>query len=235
MTRPAKPFATVRTDLALEQARCQTILTRAAPPEAMSAAPVAPARGPQALVAEFTVSKGGIRQHLGGHWQALSPIAAMVATARLRHEAKDTEAAFVPPFNPAQVQVAEDYAALVEWRQGSPMKCASVEPGRGGANGNPFIDSYIRNGIWLAELHRRIGTDVALSPRRHMDRGNGRGVVTVRVAVDMLCLGGKDLTGILQAYGWQANGLNRKALRHAICGALDRMQGYSDGSPQNSA
>lgn len=228
MTDRAKTLAKARTDLSAMDARCQQILTAATPPAAMASAPVAPARGPQVLIADFTVSRGGIRQQVGGHWQGLSPIAAMVATARLRHEARTPDAPFVPPFDPAQVQVAEDYAALAEWREGSPLRCASLEAGRGGSGSGVFIDSYIQNGLWLEELRRRIGTGVALAPVRHMDRGNGRATITTRAAVDLLCLAGKDLSHILSRYGWPPNGLNRKALRTAICGALDRMQGYRD-------
>jgi hypothetical protein len=233
-TLPSSPIAHARAELAAAEVRCQTILHRATPPEAMSAAPIAPARAPQALLADFTVTRGGMRQRTGGHWQALSPIAAMVANARMRHAARDeahgTTTPFIPPFNPAQVQVAEDYAALVEWREGSPLRCASLEPGRGGANGNPFIDSYIQNGLWLETLQARIGTGMALAPQRHMDRGNARKSIAVRVAVDMLCLTGKDLSKILQRFGWTPDVKTRKALRLAICGALDRMQGYN-GNP----
>ena len=227
---PPSPIAKARMGLAAMDARVQVVMQVATPPAAMSAAAIAPARGPQVLVPDFTATRGGIRQRMGGHWQALSAIATMVVNARLRHEARDTAAAFAPPFNPAQVQVAEDYAALVEWREGSPLRCASLEGGRGGANGNPFIDSYIQNGLWLETLQARIGTGVAMAPHRHMDRDNSRRAILVRVAVDMLCLGGKDMTSILRRHGWTPDVKTRKALRLAICGALDRMQGYKDGA-----
>jgi hypothetical protein len=218
--------AQVSVHLAAEARRIEGIKAQASPPPAMIAAPIAPARGPQQLVPSFTVTTGGMRRVEGAHWQGLSPLAAAVAQARLRHDARHPDAAFVPPYDPAQVAVAEDYAALVEWRAGSALKCASLEAGRGGSGSGLFIDSFIDQGKWLATLHARIGDGVAMSPRRHMDRGNGRRAITVRAAVDMLCLTGVPVKTILQRFGWTADMKDQRALRAAICGALDRMQGY---------
>lgn len=217
--------------LADQHGRIEHIKAQASPPPAMGAAPMAPARGPQQLVPSFTVTTGGMRRVEGAHWQGLSPLAAAVAQAKMRHDARHPDAAFVPPYDPAQVAVAEDYAALVEWRAGSPMKCASLEGRRGGGGSGEFIVSYIKQGEWLATLHARIGDGVAMSPRRNMDRGNGRRTITVRVAVDLLCLSGVPVKTILQRFGWTADMKDQRALRTAICGALDRMQGYTGDRP----
>jgi hypothetical protein len=214
-----------------EATRVKAMLDTATPPPGMRAAPVAPARGPQQLVPNFSVTGGGMRRVEGAHWQGLSPLAAAVAQARLRHEARNPDAPFVPPYNPGQVAVAEDYAAIVEWRAGSALRCASLEAGRGGGGSGLFIATFMEQGRWLSELQRRIGDGVAMSVRRHMDRGNGRATITVRAAVDMLVLGGQDLSVILRRFGWAEKGSHRKDLRTAICGALDRMQGYKDASP----
>lgn len=228
---PTVPVKDWRDRLADEADRVRQMLADATPPVLMREAPVAPARGPQHLVPNFTVTGGGMRRVEGGHWQGLSPLAAAVAQARLRHEARNPEAPFVPPFNSAQVAVAEDYAALVEWREGSALRCASLEGGRSGGGGaGLFIDTYIDQGRWLAELRNRIGDGVAMSVRRHMDRGNGRRVIKVRVAVDLLCLDGVAIKGVLRRFGWVGNMRECGDLRAAICGALDRMQGYSDGA-----
>lgn len=223
------PVQDWRDRLASEADRVRQILDDATPPVLMREAPVAPARGPQQLVPNFTVTGGGMRRVDGGHWQGLSPLAAAVAQARLRHEARKPDAPFVPPFNPAQVAVAEDYAALVEWREGSALRCASLEGGRSGGGGaGLFIDSYIDQGRWLAELRHRIGDGVAMSVRRNMDRGNARRAIKVRVAVDLLCLEGVAIKAILRRFGWVGNMQECGDLRSAICGALDRMQGYAD-------
>lgn len=215
--------------LVAEEKRVQAMLDTATPPPGMRAAPVAPARGPQQMVPSFTVTAGGMRRIEGAHWRGLSPLAAAVAQARMRHEARNPDAPFVPPFNPGQIAVAEDYAALVEWREGSAMKCSSLEAGREGGGGSGlYIDTFLDRGRWLAELHRRIGDGVAMSVRRHMDRGNGRSTITVRAALDMLVLGGQDLSVILRRFGWAEKGSHRRDLRDAICEALDRMQGYHD-------
>lgn len=212
--------------LAAEAGRVAAIKAHAAPPLAMREAPVAPARGPQQLVPNFTVTGGGLRRLQGAHWRGLSPLAAAVAQARLRHETRGGDAPFVPPYSPGQVAMAELYAALVEWRDGSAMKCSSLEAGREGGGSGHFIDTFIDRGAQLAELQARIGDGVAMDVRRHMDRGNTRARITVRAAVDMVCLAGLDLTEVLRRFGWEPDGKNRKVLRTAICDALDRMQGY---------
>lgn len=228
LTVPVKEW---RDRLADEAGRVRQIVADATPPVLMREAPVAPARGPQHLVPNFTVTGGGMRRVEGGHWQGLSPLAAAVAQARLRHEARNPDVPFVPPFNPAQVAVAEDYAALVEWREGSALRCASLEGGRSGGGGaGLFIDTYIDQGRWLDELRNRIGDGVAMSVRRHMDRGNARRAIKVRVAVDLLCLNGVAIKAVLRRFGWVGNMRECGDLRAAICGALDRMQGYSDGA-----
>lgn len=222
--------------LSAEAKAVGVMLDRAVPVPEMREAAVAPARGPQQLVPNFSVTGGGMRRLEGAHWQGLSPLAAAVAQARLRHEARDSDAAFVAPFSPGQVAVAEDYAALVEWRAGSPLRCASLEGGRSGSAGSGvFIDTFMDQGRWLDVLRSRIGGGVAMSVRRNMDRGNGRRSIMVRDAVDLLCLGGVPVKSILRRFGWVANIRECRALRSAICGALDRMQGYHDPGPQDQA
>jgi hypothetical protein len=230
MTDHSKRFdrAVVLARLDVEVKQVRAMLSEATPPDAMRVAPVAPARGPQAQVPNFTVTSGGMRRVDGSHWRALSPLASAVAQARMRHEARKPDAPFVPPYSPAQVAMAEMYAALVEWRDGSAMKCASLETGREGGGSGHFIDSFMDRGRQLAELQVRIGDGVAMDVRRHMDRGNSRSRITVRAAVDMACLAGVDLTEVLRRFGWAEKGEHRRQLRDAIRGALDRMQGYKD-------
>lgn len=221
-------FGSGRARIEGEVKRVAEIRDRATPPSAMFAAPVAPARGPQQLVPSVTVVGGGMRRIDGSHWRAVSPLSAACAHAWSRHQARNPDAPFVAPYSPRQIAMAEDYAALVEWREAGGIRCASLEAGRGGSGGGSglFIDAYVDKGAWLAELQRRIGPDVALSVRRHMDRGNHRRSITVRAAVDMLVLGGQELSLILRRFGWSEKAAHRKDLRLAICWALDRMQGY---------
>jgi hypothetical protein len=203
-----------------------SIKSNAAPHAEMHAASVAPARGPQQLVPNFTVTAGGMRRVEGAHWRGLSPLAAAVAQARIRHEAKGGDREFVPPYGPGHIAMAEFYAALVEWREGSALRCSSFEAGREGGGSGQFIDTFIQRGLDLAQLHHRIGPDIAMAPRRHMDRGNARRTITVRAVVDMVCIGGQGLAEVLRRFGWEGDGKNCKALRLTLCAALDRMQGY---------
>lgn len=207
--------------------RVSEAVHRATPPEAMASAPVAPARGAMQLVPNWEVTRGGIRREAGAHWRVACALVSMNERARMRAEARSLD--LVLPFTASQIAIADDYRTITEWRDGSGLKCASIEAVRGGSGGSGlFIDTFVERGRWLQRLHARIGTDAALSPRYAMDRGNARKVIGVRLLVDAVILEGLDLSAILKRQGWQANGVNRKALKSCLCSALDRMQGYRD-------
>lgn len=207
---------------AAEAVRVAGMLDRATPPEAMRAAPVAPARGPMQLVSQFEVMPGGTRRRASPHWRAACALVVMVEQARQRH---DAERPFVPPFTAAHLATAAAYRILTEWRDGSGIKCASIEAGRACAGGGAdFMDRYLDRGATLDAVHRAIGAGVAMSPRRHMDRDNARHAISDRAVVDMVVLAGRDLRAVLRAYGWQADSKHRKMLRAALCAALDRMR-----------
>lgn len=216
--------------LADEMRSVAAMLDRAAPHPSMGPVPVAPARGPVRIETAWEVMPGGTRRRTGTRGVEMCQLEVMVAQAAQRHAARDPDAHFEPPFTSTQIAVARDYRTLVEWREGSALRCASLEAGRntGSSGGGLYIDAFIQQGRWLAELQARIGDGVAFDIRRHMDRGNTRRRITVRAAVDMVVVGGQDLSAVLVRFGWQADGKNRKALRTQLVGALDRMQGYRD-------
>ena len=193
------------------------------PPVDMRAAPAAPARGAMQLVQQFDLAVGGIRRRASPHWRAVCLLTAMNADARARHADRMTDAALVLPFTPAHLETAAKYRALVEWREGACMKGQAFDS-TGGGGGEGFIDRYIDKGDQLQRVQASIGDEVAMSPRRHMDRGNTRATITVRAVVDKAVLAGIGLGAILESYGWQNNGQNRKALRTSLCDALDRMR-----------
>ncbi len=213
--------------LAAADHRRAVMLACATPPEAMAAAPVAPARGTMQLVPNFEASRGGIRREAGSHWRVACALVAMNAQAQARADRRDIAA--VLPFTESQIAIADDYRTITEWRDGSGLKCASIEAARGGSGGSGlFIDSFVERGRWLATLHARIGTGAALSPRYAMDRDNARTTITQRQLVDAVILHGMDLSMVLKRHRWQADGKNRKVLKLCLCSALDRMQGYRD-------
>lgn len=194
---------------------------RSAPPPDMAAAPSAPARGAMQLVAQYDMQAGGMRRRAGAHWRAVCLLTAMNADAAKRSADGDA----VLPFTPAHLETAAKYRALVEWRAGSGIKGQNFDATRSG-DGDGFIDRFIDKGAALDAVHAAIGYDIALSPRRHMDRGNSRHSITVRAVVDKAVLAGQGLGLILEAYGWQNDGRNRKHLRAVICAALDRMRNH---------
>lgn len=213
-----------------ERARVAGILSAATPPAAMHAAPVAPARGPMALVDDYTLTRGGIQLKVGAHWVAMGPIGEMIGKALVAHnKAKGGDAPFVPPFTHQHVQIANEYIGLTEARAAAGVKCASAEAGREGGSGGGFIDAYMDAGARLAAFHARIGAVVVMDVRRHMDRDNARYSITARALVDMVCLQGRDLSAVLRANGWSPKGVARDALRKGLCAALDRMLGVGRG------
>lgn len=241
------PRETAEARRAGEGERLAAMLHAALPPVEMRAAPVAPARGTMRLVENWTVQPGGTRRRDGGHWITPSALdvenvqarkkrgVAAVERAEERAERRGQdltedgrEAALrqVDLFTPSQIAMAARYRALVEWRDGSAVKCASLEAGRGGASGRGYMDQFLDAGAELARIVAAIGADVCLSPRRHMDRNNARGPLTVRQAVDGVVLKGMTISALLKRHGWDANVKTRRAVRDAIRGALDRAQGY---------
>lgn len=224
---PRGGSATARALLAASDRRRAQMLADATPPEAMAAAPVAPARGTMQLVRNWQATPGGMRREVGAHWRVACALVAMNGQATARAERRDV--AVILPFTESQIAVADDYRTITEWRDGSGLKCASVEAvGRASGGSGLFIDTFVERGRWLATLHARIGDGFALSPRYAMDRSNARRAISDRVLVDSVVLGGMDLSAVLKRHQWQADGKNRKALKLSLCNALDRMQGYRD-------
>lgn len=223
---------TVRLRQAGEAARLRGMLDRATPPPAMAAAPVAPARGPMQLVVDRVETDMGwyIRREVSTFWRGMDQLSIMCRQAWLAHQARGGEGEFVPPFTPGQIAMGQHYAALVERHDGAGMKCASLEGrGGGGGTGGGFADAYLAEGREIAAIRRRIGDGMALAVRRirPSDRGSRAGI-TDRRLVDMVCLGGEDLTAVLRAHGWVKSTGNLRAVRLALGAALDRMQGYRE-------
>lgn len=211
-----------------ERAGIAKMLDTATPPDAMRAAPVAPARGAKRLVTDFEVSRGGTRRILGQHWEGADVFSAMQRDAWLRHlDSGQDEEDFVAPFTSGQIAMARHYRDLTERHAAGGVKCSSLEAGRGGGEGRGFMDAYVNEGRELDRLHRCIGEGEALALRRIRPsaRGTRRGIGT-RALVDRVCLSDQTLGDVLRAYGWAVKGDHRAALRGVLCGALDRMQGY---------
>lgn len=231
-----------------ETARVAMMLQLATPPAEMRAAPVAPARGVMQLVQDFDLLPGGTRRASGAHWiqpmrldldnsAARGKSGSQAVDAAEDRQFRKTGAALtdaereatlrkVDVFTPAQIGMAARYRDLVEWRAGSGIKCAKLEAGMGGG-GSDYLDRFMDAGAELRRLEAAIGAEVVLSPRRHLDRGNARGILTLRQAVDAVILRGWSLSRVIERAGWEPKGTVRRTVRDAIRGALDRMQGYA--------
>lgn len=202
-------------------------LVDATPPDGMQAAPVAPARGPMRLVADYAIVGRGFQHQTGSHWVVCGSLAAMVGQALVRHRARQGDAPFLPPFSAEQIEVADLYRTLSDWREGSAIKCSSIEArsaSSGGSDGaRDYMANYMRVGERLASLRQAVGGGMAMDIRRHMDRGNARAGIPDLVLVNRVVLHDDDLTAVLRRHGWAPKGLHRTELRHALCKALDRM------------
>lgn len=222
----AKEFGAGR--LAAEAERMAEIKARWTPPAEMAEAPVAPAAGAKVLVPEYAIAVGGMRRRVSSHWRQADVFDAMERAA-LRAFERRQDGVFQPPFTPGQVEMGRHYLVLTERHSAGGMRCAALEPGRAGGDGGGFIDAYLREGDELRLIHARIGAGVALAVRRVRPSkrgGDGAGVISDRVLVDAVCLGGLDLNAVLIKAGWSPDGHHRKTLRLALAAALDRMQGY---------
>lgn len=211
-----------------ERGRLAAILARAVPPEAMAAAAIAPARGTMRLVENVSIRAGGILHRDGHHWIAQDQLSIMVQQARAAWRPKGDGDVFVSPFTPGQIMMARHYQALVERHDAGGMKCASLEGRQGGSGqGGGFADAFLAEGREIAAIRARIGDGVAMAVRRIRPSQRGsRAAITDRRLVDMVCLGGSDLTAVLRAHGWVKSTSNLMALRKALADALDRMQRY---------
>lgn len=142
------------------------------------------------------------------------------------------------PFTPGQISMARHYRALVEGRAAGGIKCQSLDGSAGGGSARDRMDHYIADGVTLQRMVARIGHGAALVVRRvrpSMRAGVARaggakaGVILDRVVVDSVCLYEMRISQVLRAAGWAVKGEYRAALRVALAGALDRMQGYGGG------
>lgn len=226
MTKQAKGFD-LASPLAAEALRIEAIKVRATPPEEMAAAPVAPARGPQVLIRQYTVDRGGIRKATGARWQGADVFDLMERRARQVHEASGTDAPFIAPFTPGQIAIARHYRHLTERHDAGAVKCSALDGRTGGGSGRDWMDGYIAIGDELARLHARIGSGEAMSLRRvRPSKRDERVAITDRALVDAVCLGGMTLTEVLRRHGWARKVEITDAMRLALAAALDRMQGY---------
>lgn len=224
------PGQQVQDALRAEAGRVQAMLVQATPPDSVGPVPVAPARGPQRVVTDWAALPGGMRRALGRRLEEADVFDVMHAQALRRHG--DSAAAFEAPFTPGQIAMARHYRGLTERHAAGGVRCASLEAGRGGGSGGEFMDAFLAVGRELDALHARIGGGVSLTLRRvrPSDRGS-RISITDRRLVDMVCLAGLTFDAVLQGHGWSVYGQHRHALRTALVGALDRMQGYGGRVP----
>ncbi|MBJ2150643.1 hypothetical protein [Paracoccus sp. IB05] len=212
-----------------EDRRIRDMLDYFTPPEDLAEIPTAPGRGPMHRVPNYMVLPGGTRSQRGAHWRRMDQLSIMCRHAWERHRVKcerdGKDVPFDAPFSLGQISMGQQYQGLVERHDAAGIKCASIEgraAGGSGGSGGGFIEAYLAEGYEIEAIRRRIGDGVALAVKR----GTGRRPITDRALVDAVCLAGRDLTSILRAHGWANDARLRAALRDALAGALDRMQGY---------
>ncbi|MDO6617169.1 hypothetical protein [Pacificibacter marinus] len=203
--------------------------------------PSAPARGavrisnPKELVPGTTDKF----QHAG--WQKRSVMhrcdvfdmmRAKALNVHARAKAKDVKAVFEDPFNAGQVSMARYYAGLHESLHSGGVCGTSYAEDRvsGGGGGLDAVDLRLAARQEFEALERRVGRGVAMALRkvRPSKRGDGRAckMISDLDVVRMVCLHGLSLSEVLGKYDWSKSSRNLLALRVALRGALDRMQGF---------
>lgn len=133
-----------------------------------------------------------------------------------------------PMFTAGQISAGRDYAALYERCAAAGIRCSSIEALGGGGQGS-YNETLSDDLSELASLDRKIGNDVVLSPRgaqAHADRG--RKVMRAHEMVVAVCVAEMTISQLLIKFGWRPTPKTRKKLSLALCGALDRMQGFND-------
>jgi len=219
--------------LVAEALRVEAVKSAAMPPAEMRQAPVAPARGTMHLAPDYEVTRGGMRQQVGAHWQTCNSLARMIAQAALRHRTSGSEAPFESPFTHVQVATAGRYQALIEWIEGSALKCASLEAGRGGMGGDDakdYIDRFHDRRRELAGMRAAIDGHMAL--RLSKVDPDGRRSITLRKMVDMMVESDDcTLTDVLRVHGWAKKSASLHILRDKLRMALDWM---ADAKPLDS-
>lgn len=133
------------------------------------------------------------------------------------------------PLTPGQIAIGRRYHDLVELLSADGTKLSQLQGSFGSGDNGNWMDQRLALSREVEGMRRRIGNGVAMAVRRirPSDRGaNARGPILDRVLVDMVCLQGRGLADVLRGHRWQDDGRNKKALREALSGALDRMIGY---------
>lgn len=220
--------------------RCSAMIDAATPPvECGDGIRPAPGRGPMATfhprcatvtdAGNVRVQRDGYKGRTGARVADVFDL--MTNQARRAHSAKGPDAGpFVPPFTYDQVRIAREYQELVEFVSGCGLKMQSLD-GSGGGSHDDISERTLAAIRRLRHLQARIGRGIAKEPRklrpsRHGQSGVARVAVMDRVLVDNVCLSGRTISEVASSHGWAKDAKVIKALRAALCDALDRMGGF---------
>ncbi|MBD3785646.1 MAG: hypothetical protein IE922_01570 [Sphingomonadales bacterium] len=184
----------------------------------------APARGAAVRFTPVSVQPRGADGYEVQHAGYRGRDAARAADVFDRIEASARRSRSAMPFSPGQIEAARRYRGMVERHDAGGIKLASLEGRGAGGSGGDFMDAYLSEAREIARMRAAIGSGMAMVPRRRGSGGAAR-AVSLRAAVDALCL--DDLTPgeVLRRFGWSEYGANRDALRRVLAEALERMRG----------
>lgn len=211
--------------LSEEVDRVQALLAQAQPPvDCSPEIPVAPGRGPMRVLRQYetVMTPSGLRTRRATT-EGFHPAATVDAFDRMELQARRRDPDGPALFTVAQVEAGRVYAALAERVEAAGVKCSSIEGQTKAGDGSAsWIDAVIHDIQRYRRMLRAIGDEVVLAPqRRRVD--DPRRTIRARQLADAVCIEGKTLKEVREAFGWSSTQGSRGPLREALCGALDRL------------
>ena len=195
-------------------------------PELLRDVAAAPGRGPLRAGPIWERQAGGTRRLAGVGLQVADVWDRIELAARKAHARKGGGAVYVAPFTPGQVATARHYAGLTEAYAAGLLRGQAIDS-TGGGDPAQAIDAWCDTAALWRRYRDRIGPGFVTGLRRVRPSARGEARLVREVAlVDAVAIEGLTLTQVLARHGWADNGRYREALRVALVGALDRMQGY---------
>lgn len=201
----------------------------AVPASASPAIIPSPARGPMRVSPQFEITEDrrGPKKRFMTR-DGFHPVTVSDAFDLMELQARRRDPKGAPLFTLAQVTAGRAFAALSERVASEGVRCGSGEAlGRagGGSGDRDWIEGVMARSHRLARMKAAIGDVPVIAPKAgHGVLAGTRRLTAVRL-VQLVAISGMTLTRVLRSHGVEVRSSSRAALRLALQGALDRLEG----------